>query len=115
MSHRIVAPAGLGALVREAERDGQVVHVVDAGRDKASTLAAFARALDLPAWFGHNLDALADALRDLADDEGRPILLLWDHPERLRLHDPAAHIGVLSVLDDVASDRDDLTVALVDR
>ena len=42
-------------------------YVVHARPDKAASIAAFARALALPDWFGGNLDALADALQDLAD------------------------------------------------
>ena len=40
---------------------------VDLGpvRDKAALLAVLARALALPSTFGHNWDALADALQDL--------------------------------------------------
>ena len=42
------------------------MHVVHAGPTKEATLAAFAEALDFPAWFGGNLDALADCLGHLA-------------------------------------------------
>ncbi len=35
-------------------------------RSKASLLAALAKALNLPDWFGHNLDALQDCLTDLS-------------------------------------------------
>ena len=41
-------------------------------RTTAALFAEFARALRLPAWFGHNWDALADCLRDLTDDAGQP-------------------------------------------
>ncbi len=34
--------------------------------DKAGVLAAFAQQLRFPGWFGHNWDALDDALRDLS-------------------------------------------------
>jgi hypothetical protein len=48
--------------------------------DKAAFLAACARDLELPAWFGGNWDALEDALGDLADRaEGTPGgVLIWD-------------------------------------
>jgi RNAse (barnase) inhibitor barstar len=35
-------------------------------RSKPSLLAALAKALDLPDWFGHNWDALQDCLMDLS-------------------------------------------------
>lgn len=95
-----------------SDDDGRVVRVVEAGTDKASSLAHFARDLDLPSWFGHNLDALADVLRDLTDERGRPILLVWQGTERLRRRDPAAYRSIAAVLRDVAAERDDLDVRL---
>ena len=53
-------------LVADALEEGREVHVVHAGPTKEATLAAFAEALDFPAWFGGNLDALADCLGHLA-------------------------------------------------
>ena len=53
-------------LVADAREEGREVHVVVAGPTKEATLAAFAEALDFPAWFGGNLDALADCLGHLA-------------------------------------------------
>lgn len=41
---------------------------------KAEVLAAFGEALAFPDWFGHNLDAFNDCLRDIDEDT----LLLWD-------------------------------------
>ena len=40
-------------------------------RDKAEFYDAVAAALGFPDWFGHNLDALADCLRDLSWLPGR--------------------------------------------
>ena len=45
-------------------------------------LEAFATDLDLPDWFGHNWDALLDALRDLDVPRGRTLELVWDHVGR---------------------------------
>lgn len=41
---------------------------------KPEVLAAVAEALEFPAYFGKNLDALVDCLRDVAE----PTVLLWD-------------------------------------
>jgi hypothetical protein len=53
------------------------VHVVRAGPTKATTLEAFAEELDLPAWSGANLDALADGLGYVARtaDHDREVVL----------------------------------------
>ena len=44
--------------------------------DKAEFLAACARCLDFPSYFGHNWDALADCLGDFAADNA-PVLVVW--------------------------------------
>ena len=46
------------------------------GMDKLSVLTAFADAIGAPSWFGKNYDALTDALRDLADADGRTIEII---------------------------------------
>jgi RNAse (barnase) inhibitor barstar len=100
---------------------GHDVVVVTAGVDKATTLDAFARALDLPSWFGHNWDALADALRDYDGPEGRsarlgrPVELVVDHARTLRDTDSHTWSTLLDVLDEVEHERDDLTVTVVAR
>lgn len=43
---------------------------------KAAMLAALARALDFPDWFGFNWDALADCLADLSWHDGGIALLI---------------------------------------
>ena len=58
-------------LVADAREEGREVHVVHAGPTKEATLAAFADTLDFPAWFGGNLDALADCLRPPRAHRGR--------------------------------------------
>ncbi|MFI6090054.1 barstar family protein [Streptomyces sp. NPDC051218] len=45
-------------------------------RDKAAFMERCARALDLPEWFGHNWDALADCLTDLGGASAAPGRLL---------------------------------------
>lgn len=43
----------------------------------------FAAALTLPAYYGHNLDALQDCLTDLLADKNAPITLTLTHTESL--------------------------------
>lgn len=103
------------ALVAEARRQGRAVRVVPGGVDKHTSLVAFAEALALPGWFGRNLDALLDALRDLQDDEGRDIEVVWDRVAALRVADPRSYAGILAVLGDVDAQRPDLHVTVIDR
>lgn len=94
---------------------GADVRVVRAGRDKASVLDGFASALDLPTWFGRNWDALVDALRELSADERRRLELVWDHTHELREAAPETYAIVVDILEQVADERDDLGVTVVDR
>lgn len=62
-----------------AAREGRtagwhVVHLAGAG-DRAAFLAECARAFEFPDWFGHNWDALADALTDVQHRPGT--LVIW--------------------------------------
>lgn len=43
---------------------------------RREVLAALGRVLDLPPWFGRNLDALEECLRSLPD----PVTLVWHGP-----------------------------------
>ena len=56
----------LNARIATLVSEGAGVRRVDAGRwDEASYLSSLAEALDFPAHFGNNLDALVDCLRDV--------------------------------------------------
>ena len=94
---------------------GHDVRVVSGGDDKAGVLEAFATGLDLPDWFGHNWDALLDALRDLDAPRGVPIELVWDHAASLRARDRTAFDTVVDILEQVADERDDLYVTVITR
>lgn len=110
---------GPGASVRElvaaAHAQGRAVRVVTGGIDRHSAFVAFAEGLGLPPWFGNNLDALVDALRELGDDQGRAIEVIWDGAARLRAADPAAYEAICAVLADVERERPDLDATVVDR
>jgi hypothetical protein len=54
--------------------------------DKAALLARLAEALALPAHFGHNWDALADALGDLRSGDVPGVVLVLEHTDTLRRH-----------------------------
>lgn len=59
--------------------DGQVLQSPEDVHDR------FAQALDLPEWYGRNLDALFDLLCDLL-----PVRLIFDHTEVLEAYGQAA-------------------------
>jgi RNAse (barnase) inhibitor barstar len=69
---RALAPLDAGALAHWARESGQRFIDVDLAdaRDKKSVLRAIGRALDFPAYYGANLDALYDCLTDLPEHEG---------------------------------------------
>jgi hypothetical protein len=66
--YRLTQPAAAAEIARRAARHGWRFARLD-GRaitSKADFLAAFAAALEFPAYFGRNWDALADSVRDLS-------------------------------------------------
>lgn len=84
--HRVAEPAD--QVLRELREAGWHTVVVSPGASAADFYADLRRALGLPAWFGANLDALWDSLRDLS---GPTALVLTDwaacasaEPERWR-------------------------------
>lgn len=110
---RVLDAAEAGEVLQEAYAAGHAVRVVTGGQDKASALAAFAAGLDLPGWFGHNLDALLDALRELADDEGRVVELVWTGAGILAAADPRTYAAILRLLGEVEAERTDLRVSVL--
>jgi hypothetical protein len=69
--------------------------------DKRSFLAAMAEGCGFPKWFGHNWDALADALRDLSWAPAPGYVVLVDHSARYRAHTDWPL--VTEIFDDVVS------------
>ncbi len=107
--------ASLDELVLDQTAQGRAVFVIDAGDDVKSSIAQFAEVLRLPEWFGHNLDALADALRDFRDGAAEPTTLIWDHIRVLRRHSSQGYETILAILDDVQDERDDVEVHVLQR
>lgn len=65
-------------------------------RDKQALLAAIARALDFPDWFGGNWDALEDCLTDLSWRTAGGHLLVLEGAQHLAPDDAGVLIDVLS-------------------
>ncbi|MDO8312269.1 MAG: barstar family protein [Sideroxyarcus sp.] len=74
----------LDALHDSVQRAGFVLFEADiaTAHGKGEVLAELARAIKAPDWFGHNWDALADALSDLSwrKAPGYVLLLRGEHP-----------------------------------
>jgi hypothetical protein len=82
--HRLSAP--LGRILAEAEGAGIAVHLVDSPRTKTAALDAIGAALSFPSWYGRNLDALEDCLRDLSWLPEGAHALIWVNSSALREH-----------------------------
>lgn len=95
---------------RTVEHAGWTCGVVDGWthQDKAGLLAEVAATLEFPAWFGHNLDALADCLRDLIE----PTILLWDGWGPLAREDEHAFEAALEVFTERAGQTPPFVVLL---
>ncbi len=79
----------LEALHESVQRAGFSMFEVDiaSAHGKGEVLAEIARAIRAPDWFGHNWDALADALGDLSWNPapGYVLLLRGEHPAEVVL------------------------------
>lgn len=77
---------------------------IDLGRvgDEAMLFKALARSLRFPEWFGHNWDALADCLTDLAWCEASGYVLVIQRLDHLADTAPATCGALLDVLRDAA-------------
>jgi ribonuclease inhibitor len=80
---------------------GRTIHSLDTFYDEV------ARQLDLPAYFGRNLDALWDVL---TTDIAGPVDMVWEHAEASRQAMGEAFDRVAEVLQAVAEARDDFQV-----
>ena len=67
-------------------------------------LDAFAEGLGLPEWFGRNLDALVDSLRDVGAHDTATVLL-WDRPDEFKAQAPEDYTAVLDILAERAGDE----------
>jgi hypothetical protein len=95
----------LDRLAKTARRDALHVCRTDLGgcTDKQELLRRLAVSLTLPASFGFNWDALADALRDLGWLPAWGYVLLFEHADTLRRAAPEDFTTLLGVLDDAAT------------
>jgi RNAse (barnase) inhibitor barstar len=86
----------------EAERVGWRVFWLDGTglRDKRALLDRCVEEFALPAYFGHNWDALQDSLRDLSwTPTTRGYLVVYDNWGELADADPSAHRTLVDVFE----------------
>lgn len=107
--------ADVDGIVADAVAEGREVHVVTAADTKAATLEAFADALDFPAWFGGNLDALADCLHHVARHAEGEWELVVDGLAALGREDPFVLAELRGVLGEVALAHPRFHVTVVER
>lgn len=102
MSGLQCSPRNLGQVADTARGCGARVAEIDGPADRSAFYTAVAAALDVPDWFGHNLDALRDVLTDLSWLPPGEIVLVWQDPATLAATDPDGHDRLLDVLADAA-------------
>jgi hypothetical protein len=89
-----------GTIARHAERHGWRVFRLDGRKiaSKADFLAACADAMDFPAYFGRNWDALEESARDLAWTPAGGYLVLYDDAARFAAAQPEEFAVALEIL-----------------
>jgi hypothetical protein len=80
--------------------------------DKAGLLERIAAALDFPAWFGANWDALYDCLADLSWRQGQGWVLILENAHDLRRAAPEALDTALAIMREAAAAWDARAVPL---
>ena len=71
--------------------------------DKTTLLHALYQALQLPAWFGFNWDALEDCLHDVGSHSSVPHVLVFNDFELLEEREPATAETFLDIMRTVSS------------
>jgi RNAse (barnase) inhibitor barstar len=96
------AVAGIRALAATLGFDCVQVDL-DGCEDKPELLDRVSRALEFPAWFGGNWDALFDCLADLGWRPAPGYVLVLEHASGLREAQPEVFDTALLLMDDAAS------------
>ncbi|MFN2479474.1 MAG: barstar family protein [Pseudonocardiaceae bacterium] len=85
--------------LEQARARGALVHLLGPVTSKAEALDAIGAALNFPAWYGRNLDALQDCLADLSWQPTGEHVLIWTGHRQLETADPDGYCAILAVLD----------------
>ncbi len=96
------ATAAVCALARSLGLDTTRIDLFDC-RSKGELLERVAAALDFPATFGHNWDALFDCLADLGWRPATGYVLVFEHAAALRKTEPEVFDTAVAILGDAAA------------
>jgi RNAse (barnase) inhibitor barstar len=98
-------------LEEDAVRAGWTVWSLDTSETRTTDdfYGEVRAAWGLPPWFGDNLDALFDALRDAVDG---PSVLVWDGSNAVTQIGEEFALGVMTVLRDTVAESDAFAVIL---
>jgi RNAse (barnase) inhibitor barstar len=101
MPHMDKAP-----VVAAAEANGYAAFRVDLAKanDKDQLLATIGSALTFPDWFGHNFDALADCLGDMAWRPADGYLVMLEHCDGIHGKAETEFVTTLQVFQQAAED-----------
>jgi RNAse (barnase) inhibitor barstar len=86
-----------------ARARGATTHVLGPVTSTAEALDAIGAAMNFPAWYGRNLDALYDCLVDLSWQPPGEHVLIWTGYHEFEAVDPDGYRAVVSVLDEAAA------------
>jgi len=108
MPHMDKAP-----LVAAAEANGFAAFRIDLAAvvDKPQMLEAIGHALAFPEWFGHNFDALADCLGDMAWRPAEGYLVILEHCDGIHGMAEEDFVAMLQIFQQAADDWRDQGVA----
>jgi RNAse (barnase) inhibitor barstar len=98
----------------QARARGALVHLLGPVMSKAQALDAIGAALNFPAWYGRNLDALHDCLTDLSWQPTGEHVLIWTGHRQLEIADPDGYRAILEVLDAGTNPNRPLSFLLAD-
>ena len=76
---------------------------LSSARNKAEMLAGIGKALRFPEWFGHNWDALADCLQDMAWMPAPGYVVILDHCDGIHGRAEGDFVKLMQVFQDAAN------------
>ena len=93
-------------IIETAKANGFATFRIDLGRagDKDDLLAAIAKALNFPDWFGRNFDALADCLADMEWAPADGYLVLLEHCDGIHGRAEADFVQALQIFETAANE-----------
>jgi RNAse (barnase) inhibitor barstar len=102
-------------IVSALESEGCRVVILDRAPifDKETLMHALYQGCGFPAYFGFNWDALTDALVELAEEESRPLILIFQDFDLLRDRNPDVAQTFVDIIDEVSELTEGSMIRLV--